>query len=164
MGKPNGRWERQLEVHLAESGDLLARVARDCGPSLTAAVDAIAHSLRGGGKLMICGNGGSAADSQHVAAELTSRLTGDFIRPGIAALALTTDTSFLTAYANDHGFEGVFARQVSALGRGGDALLGISTSGGSANVLRAVAAAREIGIVTVGLTGAGGALDRKSVV
>jgi D-sedoheptulose 7-phosphate isomerase len=162
MGKPNGRWERQLEVHLAESGDLLARVARDCGPSLTAAVDAIAHSLRGGGKLMICGNGGSAADSQHVAAELTSRLTGDFIRPGIAALALTTDTSFLTAYANDHGFEGVFARQVSALGRGGDALLGISTSGGSANVLRAVAAAREIGIVTVGLTGDGGALAEQA--
>ena len=155
------RWQRQLEQHLSESGALLARAAHDCGEPLTAAVAAIARSLRGGGKLMICGNGGSAADSQHVAAELTSRLTADFRRPGIAALALTTDTSFLTAYANDDGFEGVFSRQIAALGRRGDALLAISTSGGSPNVLRAVAAARETGVVTVGLSGEGGALAQQ---
>ena len=91
---------------------------------------AIADSLRAGGKLMVCGNGGSAADSQHFAAELTSRLTSDFVRPAIAAMALTTDISFLTAYANDSGFEGVFERQVEALGRRGDVLMAISTSRG----------------------------------
>ncbi len=122
-------------------------------------MDAITSSLRDGGKLMICGNGGSAADSQHVAAELTSRLTKDFERPGIAAIALTTDTSFLTAYANDFGFDGIFERQVRAIGRKGDALLAISTSGGSANVRLAVQAARDLGIFTVALVGEGGPLE-----
>jgi D-sedoheptulose 7-phosphate isomerase len=111
---------------------------------------------------MILGNGGSAADSQHMAAELTGRLTKDFRRPGIAAIALTTDTSFLTAYANDFGYDGVFERQVQALGRAGDVLLGISTSGGSENVRRAVRAARESGITTVVLVGQGGPLEAEA--
>jgi D-sedoheptulose 7-phosphate isomerase len=110
---------------------------------------------------MICGNGGSAADCQHVAAELTVRLTKDFVRPGLAALALTTDTSFLTAYSNDFAFEGIFERQVQALGRPGDALWGISTSGNSENVRRAVRVAREGGITTIGLLGEGGPLARE---
>jgi D-sedoheptulose 7-phosphate isomerase len=90
--------------------------------------------------------GGSAADAQHMAAEFTSRLTKEFERPGLPAVALTTDTSFLTAYANDFHFDGIFARQVQALGKPGDTLLGISTSGGSKNVVAAVAEARSLGM------------------
>src|SRR3954467_2810093 len=116
-------WIARLDAHMQSHSRLLMRVAAECGPSLAQAVDAIASSLRGGGKLMICGNGGSAADSQHVAAELTWRLTSEFRRPAMAAIALTTDTSFLTAYANDSEFDGIFARQVEAIGRRGDSLL-----------------------------------------
>ena len=108
---------------------------------------------------MLCGNGGSAADSQHLAAEFTSRLRVSMERPAIAAIALTTDTSFLTARANDYGFDEVFERLVEGLGRPGDALIGISTSGGSRNVIRAVSSAKAKNITTVGfLGGAGGAL------
>ena len=110
----------------------------------------IATSLKGGGKVMLAGNGGSASDAQHIAAELVGRLVAD--RAPLAALALTTDTSALTAIGNDMGFEQVFARQVRALGRKGDALIGLSTSGRSPNVLEALKAAREMGIVTVGFT------------
>jgi D-sedoheptulose 7-phosphate isomerase len=157
-----GRWADHLKAHLVAAAELQASVAELCGPAITAAVDAIASSLQAGGKLMILGNGGSAADSQHMAAELTGRLTKDFRRPGIAAIALTTDTSFLTAYANDFGYDGVFERQVQALGRAGDVLLGISTSGGSENVRRAVRAARESGITTVVLVGQGGPLEAEA--
>jgi D-sedoheptulose 7-phosphate isomerase len=120
------------------------------------AADAVVKSLREGGKLLLCGNGGSAADCQHIATELVCRLSKQLDRPAIAALALTTDTSVLTAYSNDMGFDGVFARQVEAHGRTGDVLIGISTSGSSPNVLRAVQVARERGLTTVGLTGEGG--------
>jgi D-sedoheptulose 7-phosphate isomerase len=105
---------------------------------------------------MFCGNGGSAADSQHLAAEFTSLLRQEYPRPGLAAVALTTDTSFLTANANDFGFEGVFARLTQALGRKGDTLVGISTSGNSRNVVRAFEQARAMGIGTVAFTGIGG--------
>jgi D-sedoheptulose 7-phosphate isomerase len=116
-------------------------------------------SVREGGKLLICGNGGSAGDAQHLAAEFVSALTVDRHRGAIPAIALTTDTSLLTAISNDFGFDGVFARQVEALGRPGDVLLGISTSGDSENVVRAFAQAREQGLRTIALTGAsGGAL------
>jgi D-sedoheptulose 7-phosphate isomerase len=157
-----GRWAEHLKAHLVAAAELQVSVAELCGPSISAAVDAMASSLQAGGKLMILGNGGSAADSQHMAAELTGRLTRDFRRPGIAAVALTTDTSFLTAYANDFGYDGVFERQVQALGKAGDVLLGISTSGGSENVRRAVRAARESGITTVVLVGQGGALEAEA--
>ena len=117
----------------------------------------LAGALGGGRKLMLCGNGGSAADSQHIAAELTGRFIKD--RRPLAALALTTDTSALTCIANDYSYEDVFARQVTGLGVRGDCLIGISTSGNSKNVIRAVEAAREIGIHVIGLLGReGGAL------
>jgi len=116
--------------------------------------DVIANALRGGHKLLISGNGGSAADAQHIAAEIMGRYKQD--RPAYAAIALTTDTSALTAIGNDFGFEKVFARQVEGLGRRGDVLLVLSTSGRSANILTALKTARQQGLVTVGFTGAKG--------
>jgi D-sedoheptulose 7-phosphate isomerase len=115
---------------------------------------AMTVSLRAGGKILWCGNGGSAGDSQHLAAELVGRFQRD--RRGMASLALTTDSSALTSIANDYGFGAVFARQVEALGVRGDVLVGISTSGNSENVIAALRAAREQGLVTVAFTGAGG--------
>ena len=113
---------------------------------------ACAKSLAGDGKIMFCGNGGSAGDSQHLAAELVGKLV--FNRPGMAGLALTVDTSALTAVGNDFGYEFVFSRQVESLGRAGDVLVGISTSGRSKNVVKAMEVARARGIVTVAMTGA----------
>lgn len=110
--------------------------------------------LKGGGKVLFCGNGGSAADSQHLAAELTGRYLRD--RAPLAAVALTVDTSALTAIANDYSYDEVFARQVRGLGRPGDVLVGISTSGNSRNVVAALEAARALGMRTIGLTGAAG--------
>ena len=114
--------------------------------------DAVTASLRNGGKLLVCGNGGSAGDAQHIAGEFVSRLMFD--RAPLAAVALTTDTSVLTATGNDYGFDRVFERQVLALGQPGDVLLGISTSGTSANVLRAFAAGRERRLRCIGFAGA----------
>ena len=114
----------------------------------------IIAALRSGNKLLIVGNGGSAADAQHIAAEIVGRYKQD--RPAWAAIALTTDTSALTAVANDYGFEQVFARQVAGLGQRGDVLLALSTSGRSPNILAALRSASERGLVTIGLTGAKG--------
>ena len=108
-------------------------------------------TLRSGGKILLCGNGGSASDAQHIAAELSGRFNRD--RPALDAVALTANTSALTAIANDYGYEDVFARQVEAHGRPGDLLLGISTSGNSPNVLKAILKAKELGLNTVALTG-----------
>jgi D-sedoheptulose 7-phosphate isomerase len=130
-------------------------LAGDSGPILEAA-RLMTEALASGHKLLICGNGGSAADAQHIAAEFVSVLSKDFLRPGLAAIALTTDTSILTANANDFGFGGIFERQVQALGRPGDVVLGISTSGNSENVLRAVQYARAHQMCTVALTGGDG--------
>ena len=130
-----------------------AVVDADLAPVLEAGA-VIRGSLRGGGKLLIFGNGGSAADAQHMAAELVNRLQRE--RPAIAAIALTTDTSILTSIANDYSFERVFVRQIEALGRPGDVALGISTSGASANVVRALEAARSRGLKTIALTGRDG--------
>jgi D-sedoheptulose 7-phosphate isomerase len=115
---------------------------------------AIIAALRAGNKLLIIGNGGSAGDAQHIAAEIVGRYKQD--RPGYAAIALTTDTSALTAIGNDYGFEQIFARQVEGLGVRGDVLLGLSTSGRSPNILAALKKARELGLVTVGFTGGKG--------
>jgi D-sedoheptulose 7-phosphate isomerase len=109
------------------------------------------QALEQGKKILFAGNGGSAADSQHLAAELVSRLNYD--RPGLAALALTTDTSALTAIGNDYAFENIFSRQIESLGQAGDVFIGISTSGKSKNILRALSAARAKGMTTIGLTG-----------
>lgn len=127
----------------------------------------LVNVLRGGGKIFFCGNGGSAADAQHLAAELVCKLRDD--RPPLAGLALTTDTSTLTATSNDYSFRDVFARQVIALGASGDALVGISSSGNSANVLAAIEAAKQKNILTVGLLGRdggaiAGAVDQSVIV
>jgi phosphoheptose isomerase len=147
-----------IKEHLRRSADAKLRAADECGPSIDQAAVLIARAFTSGGKLLICGNGGSAADAQHMAAELIVRLTADFVRPGLPAIALTTDSSVLTAYTNDFDFNGVFGRQVEALGRPGDVLMGISTSGTSRNVIQAAEAARagELSIVT--LTGRHGRL------
>lgn len=123
-------------------------------PLIGQIASAVAGALRKGGKVLICGNGGSAADSQHIAAELVGRFKRE--RRALAALALTTDTSILTCLANDYSFDKVFERQVEAHGRGGDVLIGLSTSGASLNVLKAFQKAREMGIVTVGFLGRDG--------
>jgi phosphoheptose isomerase len=148
--------QEKVRASLHESAELKRQVAESCTDSILSAARLISEAFRAGGKVLLCGNGGSAADCQHMAAEFVSLLRTTFDRPGLPAVALTTDTSFLTAYANDFGFEGVFARQVQALGREGDVLIGISTSGNSKNVVRAVEAAREGGLRTVVLTGGGG--------
>ena len=127
--------------------------------SIEAAAAAITGSLGRGNKLLVAGNGGSAADAQHMVAEFVSRLCVD--RPTMRAVALTVDTSILTAISNDYGFEHVFSRQLEALGQTGDVLIGISTSGNSANILAALERAREQGIVTVGLTGRDGGRMRR---
>ncbi len=116
--------------------------------------DVCVNALKSGNKILFCGNGGSAADSQHLAAELVSRL--NYNRPGLSAVALTVDTSALTAIGNDYGFENLFSRQVEAIGKKGDVLIAISTSGTSPNVMKALEAAKERGIVTIGKTGQSG--------
>jgi D-sedoheptulose 7-phosphate isomerase len=146
----------RARAYLRTSAELLLRVEADCVDGVAAAAVRLVTSFRAGGKLLICGNGGSAADAQHLATEFVSTLTLDHPRPSIPALALTTDTSLLTAVANDFGVEDVFARQVESLGRPDDVLLCISTSGNSANVLRAAERARAGGLIVIGLTGQGG--------
>ena len=145
-----------IAAHLALSLAALERATQDA--ALLAAARKIAEiitgTLRAGGKLLIIGNGGSAADAQHIAAEIVGRYRQD--RPAYAAIALTTDTSALTAIGNDYGFEQVFARQVTGLGRKGDALLALSTSGRSPNILAALTTARKQGLVTIGFTGSRG--------
>ncbi|NWG21919.1 MAG: D-sedoheptulose 7-phosphate isomerase [Chloroflexi bacterium] len=126
-------------------------------PVVAAIAGLVVETLRRGNKLLLCGNGGSAADAQHIAAEFVSRFRRE--RQGLPAIALTTDTSILTAIGNDYGYERVFARQIEALGRPGDLAIGISTSGESASVIAAMRAARAGGLATAGLSGAtGGAL------
>ncbi len=139
---------------LAEGMALLRVVAMDnvLHNVLEQAAVKTASSLKLGHKLMVAGNGGSAADAQHLVAEFVGRLCED--RPAMRAVALTTDSSILTAIANDHGFESVFARQIEALGQAGDVFMAISTSGTSSNILRALERAKEMGITTIGLSGA----------
>jgi D-sedoheptulose 7-phosphate isomerase len=142
---------------LAEHEAVAKATLVQCEATFLKLLEAALDAIRGGGKILLFGNGGSAADAQHLATELTVRYVRD--RPPIAALALTTDTSALTAIGNDLGFEQVFARQLRALGRKGDLALGISTSGRSRNVILALEAARDMGIVPAALSGGdGGAL------
>src|SRR5580700_5711505 len=126
---------------------------RDLIASITAIVDTVTRAFRAGGKVLIAGNGGSAADAQHIAGEFLSRL--NFDRNPLPAVALTTDTSVLTAIGNDYGFDRVFERQVRGLGRPGDVLIAISTSGRSPNIIAALQAARKSGVTTVGFSGEG---------
>ena len=134
---------------------LVAEVRTRLGGDISNVSHKVADSLRQGQKLLVCGNGGSAADSQHLAAELVSSFMMGLDRPALPVIALTTDTSILTAYANDFDFAGVFARQVEAHGRSGDVFLGISTSGRSTNVVAAADTARGRGLTILALTGQG---------
>jgi D-sedoheptulose 7-phosphate isomerase len=142
--------------YLDDAADTLAKVRSDLLSEITEAARMLVSSLRSEGKILICGNGGSAADSQHLATEFVSTLTTDHPRPSIPAIALTTDTSLLTAIANDFGVDGMFARQVGSLGRRGDVLIAISTSGNSANVVQAAEEARRRGLKVIALTGESG--------
>jgi D-sedoheptulose 7-phosphate isomerase len=143
-----------ITQELRESAALKVHVAETQGYIIQAMVECIWESLQQGGKLLLCGNGGSAADAQHLATECMVRLEAE--RAPLPAIALTTDTSLLTAAGNDHGFETIFARQVAGLGCPGDVLLAISTSGNSRNVVRAVEEARHRGLHTLGLLGKDG--------
>jgi D-sedoheptulose 7-phosphate isomerase len=151
--------EDAVAAYFARSVEALGRAAADRHLITTtlAMADAIAAALRAGGKVLIAGNGGSAADAQHIAAELLSRFAGE--RRPLPAIALT-DPAVLTAIANDYGFDRVFERQVRGLGQHGDVLIALSTSGRSQNVLAALQAARECGLVAIGFTGLGGAAMR----
>ena len=142
-----------FEIFLAEHLALFERLG-SLAPVVDSSVDVICESLNSKRMLFLCGNGGSAADCQHIAAELTGRFVLD--RKPLAAVALTTDSSAITAIANDYSFDDVFSRQLIALGGEGDCLLGISTSGDSKNVVKAILAAKEIGMRTIGLTGRDG--------
>ena len=139
--------------YLTATADTVRLVEAACLDEIVRAAAILVSALRAGGKLLICGNGGSAADAQHLATEFVSTLTIDNPRPSIPAVALTTDTSLLTAIANDFGVECVFERQVESLGRAGDVLIAISTSGNSANVVRAAELARSSDLRVVALTG-----------
>jgi D-sedoheptulose 7-phosphate isomerase len=144
------RLRRQLVGSISTKRDVMEYCQRE----ILAAAALLVARLRAGSKVLLCGNGGSAADCQHIAAELVSLLTQTFPRPGLPAIALTTDSSFLTASANDFGFDGIFERQTQALGRPGDVLIGISTSGNSENVVRALRYASANGIHTISFSGA----------
>ncbi|HVT54943.1 MAG TPA: D-sedoheptulose 7-phosphate isomerase [Xanthobacteraceae bacterium] len=140
--------------HLSASRDAFVKAADDAAflVSIEKIADAVAGALSNGGKVLLCGNGGSAADAQHIAAELVGRYEQE--RSALAAIALTTDTSALTAIGNDYGFDHVFKRQVLALGKNGDVLIAISTSGKSPNILCALEAAKRLSLLTVGFAGA----------
>lgn len=146
----------RVRLHIEGTIATKQRVAGECSAAILEAATLVARAFAGGHKILLCGNGGSAADCQHIAAELVSVLTQDFIRPGLPAIAMTTDSSILTASANDFGYAGIFERQTQALGRPGDVLIGISTSGRSENVIRAMRYANSHGIATIALTGGTG--------
>jgi D-sedoheptulose 7-phosphate isomerase len=146
--------EQQIEQHFIESADLKYQSAQVLSKPIAAAIAAILASVTSGGKVLACGNGGSAADAQHFAAEFVGRFERE--RPELGAIALTTDSSILTAIANDYHFDQIFSKQVRALGQSGDVLLAITTSGNSANVLAAIEAAHERDMTVVALTGKGG--------
>jgi phosphoheptose isomerase len=149
---------RKIESHLLQSGEVKRQTATSCAGSIARAAEAIAGTFLSSGKLLLCGNGGSAADCQHMAAEFVSRFSKDLERQALPAIALTTDTSFLTAFGNDCGFDGIFERQIEALGASGDLLIAISTSGNSPNVIRGVEAAKKKNMGTIALMGSSGRL------
>jgi D-sedoheptulose 7-phosphate isomerase len=144
----------QVTASMKEGSDLRMKVAQECGPAIVQAAIVMAECLRAGGKLLFFGNGGSAADAQHLAAEFVGRFLLE--RRGLPAIALTTDSSILTAIGNDYGFDRVFSRQIEALGQAGDVAFGISTSGNSPNVIAALKQAKSQHLKTIGLAGKDG--------
>ena len=145
-----------IKKALSESAELKQKIAESMSADILVIADIISSAIKKGNKVMFCGNGGSAADSQHLAAELVVRLTAESDRKALPGIALTTDTSILTAASNDFGYEHVFSRQIEANGNKGDILIAFSTSGNSANVIKAIEAARKSGISTVGMLGGNG--------
>jgi D-sedoheptulose 7-phosphate isomerase len=145
-----------IAAELAAGAETKLLIRTECSDSIARAVDVIVRAFGTGKKLLLCGNGGSAADSQHLATEFVIRMNPAITRPGLPAIALTTDSSMLTAGANDIGYDNVFAREVEALGSPGDVLIGISTSGRSESVNRAVTTAKGKGMTTIGLLGKDG--------
>ncbi len=143
-----------IESELRENIQTKEKILAGCVGTIEAIGDLLSRALKGGNKLLFCGNGGSAADAQHLAAELVGRFSVE--REALPAIALTTDTSILTCLGNDYGYDMIFRRQVEALGRPGDVLIGITTSGNSPNVISAVEAARKKGLKTVAFTGRDG--------
>jgi D-sedoheptulose 7-phosphate isomerase len=139
---------------LKEGAELRTKMAESMAAEIATAATAIAEAFKAGRKLLLFGNGGSAADAQHIAAEFMNRFLIE--RPPLPAIALTTDTSILTSIANDYAFDEIFSKQVKALGKKGDVALGITTSGSSGNVLKALRAAKKLGMTTIALTGEGG--------
>jgi len=139
---------------LKEGAELRLKMAETISTGIAEAAEAIAEAFKAGRKLLLFGNGGSAADAQHIAAEFMNRFLIE--RPPLPAIALTTDTSVLTSIANDYAFDEIFSKQVKALGKKGDVALGITTSGSSGNVLKALRAAKKLGMITIALTGEGG--------
>ena len=148
--------DKFFEDSLQESAETKQKILSKCRKDVFKAIDLIKDTVSKGSKIMFCGNGGSAADSQHLATEFVIRLSHDLKRPAIGAVALTTDPSMMTAGANDIGFENVFARYVEGIGNKGDILVGISTSGNSKNVIKAFEKAKEKGIKTLALLGGTG--------
>ena len=146
--------QSRIAAHFTESANLKLAASEVLTAPLARAIELLVETLRADGKILSCGNGGSAADAQHFAAELVNRF--EMERPPLAAIALSTDTSGLTSIANDYSYQQVFSKPLRALGRRGDALLAFSTSGNSANVIEAIHAAHELGIRVVALTGNGG--------
>ena len=146
--------EQEARVWLREAAATLKRTEQHCAAAVAEAAETVIQSLETGGTVYFCGNGGSAADSQHLAAEFSGRFQLE--RTALAAVALTTNSSALTAIGNDYGYDYIFARQVEALGRPGDVLVGISTSGNSANIIAAVEASKHLGVRTIGILGRDG--------
>jgi D-sedoheptulose 7-phosphate isomerase len=146
--------EQRIEKHFIDSADLKYHAAQLLSKPIAQATEALLACVTNGGKVLVCGNGGSAADAQHFAAEFVGRYERE--RPELAAIALTTDSSILTAIANDYDFSQIFAKQVRALGTGGDILVAISTSGNSANVIAAIEVAQEREMIVIALTGKSG--------
>jgi len=148
---------------LRESSDTKLRILQQCLPDISKAVDIIINAFNSKKKVLLCGNGGSAADAQHLATEFVIRLSPHIKRPGLPAIALTTNSSMLTAGANDLGYDNVFTRSIEALGNEGDVLIGISTSGNSNSVNRAFQKAREMKLTTIGFLGKGGGKSKDIV-
>ncbi len=145
-----------IKSSLAESSDVKLKIEKECMEDILSAVAVLTNSFKRGNKLLLCGNGGSAADCQHLATEFVIRLSHEIERPAIPAIALTTDTSNLTAGGNDIGFVNVFARSIQGLGQSEDVLLAISTSGNSPNIIKAVEAAKAKGMKVIGFLGGNG--------
>jgi len=152
-----------IQDELKASADIKRKIAEQCNDAIIKAVDTLIRTLNQGGKILLCGNGGSAADAQHLATELVIRMNPALKRPAIPAISLSTDSSMLTAGANDIGYDNVFAREVEALGRKGDVLVAISTSGRSESVNNALRKARAQGMATIGLLGKDGGSSRELV-